>query len=282
MTTGLVVPCPTVKGRKHDATWLSGWCSAGTDHDRCPGLYTHPCGCTATCRCTAPGHPDDHPHPCQEAPVLPSPFRVPGTDHPEAVVQPPSNPAPEAVVSPGQPGEHGWDVPAPKDRPWIDGTGAGAAPLAVMVRAFAMAAGDLHLHDDRLEDYGPEGALALLTVLRAAVKRAGIMDALLVKYIYDHGQRGESLVDGIGRVHVHRRDAKVRWDERGTAHAIIDHHMEDLGGETPDPYVVLDWLLEAASVGYYRVTALRPLGIDPEEYRHKEKGSIAVDVPVPD
>ena len=146
-----------------------------------------------------------------------------------------------------------------------------------------MSAGDLHRISDDPDDYDARtDALTILAVLRAGIRRAQELDALLVKHIYDHGQRGEQLVDGIGRVHVHRRDAKVKWDERGTAMAVVDWHMKQLGGEQPDPYVVVDWLLEAASVGYYRVTALRPLGIDPEDYRHKEKGTIAVDVPVPD
>lgn len=274
--TALVV-CPHRKGKKHQPTFMSGHCETGF-HGSCRGAYTHPCGCTVPCRCTAPGHPEDRPHAYQEDPVpLPDPFTVPdpkAAEHPEAVVTPQPDAAPTTH----------WDTtaPTPAARPWVDGTGAGAAPLEVMVRAFAMAAGDLHLSDDGPDDYDETALWAMLGILRAAVRRAGLLDAVLVKHLYDTTKKGQRLVEGIGQVRVYRRDSKVRWDERGTAMAVIDQHMADLGGEQPDPYVVADWLLEAGAVDYYRVTALRALGIDPEDYRHREKGTIAVDVPVPD
>lgn len=266
MSTADTFPCPVTKGRKHEATWLSGFCSGGTAHDRCSGVYTHPCGCTVSCRCAEPGHPDDRPHPCQETTVvLPDPFTVPSDQ--VAVAQNP----PSSEVENRQP-----------DKPWRTGTGAGAAPLEVMVRAFAMAAGDLHLHDDRYEDYDETAVLALLGILRASVKRAGELDALLVTHLHEHGTWGRRIVDGLGEVRTYRRPKSVRWDERGTAEAVIEYHMEQTGGEQPDPMTVVAWLLEAASIDYYRTTALQAMGIDPEEFRHKEKGTRAVDVPVPD
>lgn len=273
-------PCPVTKGRKHEATWLSGFCSGGTAHDRCSGVYTHPCGCTVLCRCDAPGHPDDRPHPCQETTVvLPDPFTIPtepGLDGPEGWR---AEPEQAAVAQNGPSSEVANREP---DKPWRTGTGAGAAPLEVMVRAFAMAAGDLHLHDDRYEDYDETAVLAMLGILRASVKRAQELDALLVTHLHEHGTWGRRIVDGLGEVRTYRRPKSVRWDERGTAEAVIEHHMVELGGEQPDPLLVLSWLLEVAAIDYYRTGALKALGIDPEDYRHSEKGTRAVDVPVPD
>lgn len=290
------IKCPAHKGVTHAPTWLSGFCGTNTGgvatdglHDRCPADYTHPCGCTVPCRCPAVGHPGDRPHPYEETPVLPDPFRIPGTDHPEAVVQPPPGPA---ALQNATTNEAGWDRPLAETvedwthaiatrRPWVDGTGE-PGDLEVMVRCFAMAAGDLHLSDDGPTDYDETAVLAMLGILRASMKRAAVLDALLVDHLHEHHAWGERIVDGIGQVRTYRRPKNTKWDERGTAYAVLAAKMEETGGEVPDPGVVIDWLLEAAAVDYYRVTALRAMGIDVSEYRHQEKGTRAVDVPVPD
>jgi hypothetical protein len=167
-------------------------------------------------------------------------------------------------------------------RPWVDGTGLPPIPISSAVTVFAQAAGDLHRTTDRLEHYDETAVIAMLGIIRAAVRRAADLDALLVGQLHDHGTWGRRLVDGIGEVRTYRRPKNVRWDERGTAEAIIDVKMEERGGEVPEPGEVVAWLLEAASIGYYRTGALKALGIDPEDYRHSEKGTRAVDVPVPD
>lgn len=175
------------------------------------------------------------------------------------------------------------NVTATEEPPWRRGTGLPPLTLADTVHVFAQAAGDLHRISDRSEDYDHEEALLILRTLRAAIRRAQTLDALLVKHLWDHGQRGTQLLDGIGEVRVHRRDARVKWDERGTAEAIVSRKMEERGGETPDdPMEVVTWLLEAASIGYYRLGSLRAMHIDPDDYRHREKGTIAVDLPIPD
>lgn len=256
--------------------WRSGFC--GDDmppesHRRCD---EHPRSDGVPCIC---------PHHHEEEPVLPDPFTVPQPD--KVVDTPTTQEGPGLDVPAGQPATpegHSEDWHQHRaDPPWTTGTGLPPIPLASAITVFAQAAGDLHRISDDPDEYDPDAALVLLRVLRAAVRRAGMMDALIVKHLYDHGPRGERIVDGVGRAFVHRRDAKVKWDERGTASAVVDAKMAERGYEVPDdPMEVVTWLLEAASVGYYRVTALKAMGIDPDDFRHREKGTIAVDISVPD
>jgi hypothetical protein len=285
------IKCPVRKGVTHAPTFLSGHCETGY-HDSCKGTVTNGCGCVIPCRCAVTGHPIDRPHPYEETPVLPSPFTVPdpkATEHPEAVVTPLPGPAVVQNATTNEiPGERplaetveDWTHAIATPRPWVDGTGE-PGELEVMVRCFAMAAGDLLRSDDGPTDYDETAVLALLGILRASVRQALKLDALLVDHLHDHGTWGERIVEGIGPVRTYRRPKNTRWDERGTAYAVLAKHMEETGGEVPDPGVVIDWLLEAAAVDYYRVTALRALGIDVDEFRHQEKGTRAVDVPVPD
>lgn len=263
-----------VKGRTHRPTILTGHCQSG-HHGSCSGHYTHPCGCVVPCRCTAPGHPDDRRHPFQEEPVLPDPFTVPTAEEEPAPVAG-EQPLPETVED--------WTHAIQTRRPWIDGTGEDPAEMQVVVTMFAMAAGDLIAAvSDGPEDYDEQGLMAMLGILRAAVRRAGLLDAMIVKHLWDHHPHGLHHLPDLGEVRTYRRDARVKWDERGTGEAIIDAKMEERGGVLPDdPREVLTWLLEGASIGYYRKTALRALGIDPQDFYTSEKGTLAVDVPIPD
>lgn len=284
------IPCtnPPTDGRgkpvkrEHDPTFLSGFCGAG-NHGLCRGVTVNGCGCVIPCRCTAT-RLHDHPHTYEEPPVvLPDPFTIPdpkAAEHPEAIVTPqtvhPGVPLHEAVGD--------WtDRIQPRARPWVDGTGEGGAPLEIMVRAFAMAAGDLHQSDDPWEDYDETALTAMLGILRASVRRAQALDALLVTHLHEHHPWGRRLLDGIGEVRTYRRPKSVKWDAYGTAYAVVDHHLAERGGEVPDdPHEVVRWVLDAAAIDYYRVGALEAMGLDVAEYRHQEKGTRAVDVPVPD
>jgi hypothetical protein len=279
------IKCPTRKGVTHAPVTLLGLCASG-QHGRCPGHVTNGCGCVTYCRCTVPQVHGYNPHPYEEDPVpLPSPFTVPdpkAAEHPEAVVTPqPSGWA--APTSTLHTTVTDWtDRIEPRARPWVDGTGE-PGTLEVMVRCFAMAAGDLHKSDDPWEDYDETALLAMLGILRASVRRAALLDDLLVAHLHKHHPWGKRIVDGIGEVNTRRREAKVHWDTYGTAEAVVEAVMAEREGTLPDdPMEPVRWVLEAAAIDYYRKGALRDLGLDPGDYFTKEKGTLAVDVPVPD
>lgn len=291
------IKCPVRPKVTHDPTVLLGLCASG-QHGRCPGMVHNGCGCVITCRCTVPEVHGYHPHPYEEAPpVLPSPFTVPdpkAAEHPEALVTPPLPvgfpPGVGGDLTSPRPGVQDlaaavvdWtDRIKPRERPWINGTGE-PGTLEVMVRCFALAAGDLHKSEDPWEDYDETALLAMLGILRASVRRAALLDDLLVAHLHQHHPWGKRVIDGIGEVNTRRRDAKVHWDTYGTAEAVVEAVMAERDGTLPDdPMEPVRWVLEAAAVDYYRKGALRAYGLDPADYFTKEKGTLAVDVPVPD
>jgi hypothetical protein len=119
-------------------------------------------------------------------------------------------------------------------------------------------------------------AEALLTQLRTIV--GGFQDrawALRGDVYGDHHH------PDLGVVSVRRTAKATKWDHETTASRVIDAHMEQLGGEQPDPVAVASWLLAAGSVNYWRVGVLEDLGVDPddEDLRWKESGNPKIAYP---
>lgn len=123
-------------------------------------------------------------------------------------------------------------------------------------------------------------ATKLLDRLREITTRLAQIDALIVRHIYVTGEHGDTDIDGIGRVKVTRSRDRTKWDERGVAQAVIDKQMEARGGEMPnDPWEVAEWLLQVYGVNYCRVTPLRALGLEPDDYCDSTPGKPTVQLP---
>lgn len=130
-----------------------------------------------------------------------------------------------------------------------------------------------------LDELDADEATRLLARIREGVSIAKAFDTLICTRLIRE-RWGEQEVEGIGIVKYRRTAKSDRWDERGAAFAVVAAKMEERGGVVPDdPAEVVDWLLEAASVGYFRKTALRTMGIDPADFHHSERGNPAVDLP---
>jgi len=125
-----------------------------------------------------------------------------------------------------------------------------------------------------------EDTIRLLDRLRSITHRLGQIDANLVKHAYVTGEHGEQILDGIGKVSVHRSRDRTKWDERGVAQAVIDKQMEKRGGEMPsEPWEVISWVLEVFGISYCRVTPLRAMGLDPEAFCDSSPGKPTVTLP---
>lgn len=254
--------CAVDKKRKHNDSVILN-CNRGDPvwcHRRCPGLYTHPCGCTVPCSC--PGHIDDHAalgvledHDVPD--YLTHPFGVPTPtvpDHRETAA---------AIV------DHALDHPA------LSASDLDSMDLPQAVAVFTEAARRLLA----AYDTDPEEPFHVLRELRRGRALAAQVDALLCTYLLQSQPYGEQIVEGIGPVRVRRTQASVHWDERGTAYAWIRHKMEEVGGEQVDPETVVDWLLEAAAIDYFRKKPLTAAGLDPSEFYTSTTGNPAVDLP---
>jgi len=169
------------------------------------------------------------------------------------------------------------DGPAPAADP--EGDPAEALRLAVEVFAAAgEAVNAAGLRGVPATDW--VDAIRLLSRLRDGFTEAGFVQSSLTTHVYLTGEHGDQTIDGIGRVKIARGRGRQKWDERGTIQAVIDAKMEQRGYEVPDdPWDVVEWILESASVGYFRVTPLRALGIEPDAFCESLPGKVGVSLP---
>lgn len=128
-----------------------------------------------------------------------------------------------------------------------------------------------------LDEVAPDEALSRLHSLRQSIALLQTIDAALVTRIYLAGEHGDVRVDGLPVAKVTRGRDRKSWDARGVSRSVIDCHMTERGFEPPsDPWEVAEWLLEVLGVGYARVTPLRTMGLDPEDFCESSPGKISV------
>lgn len=144
-----------------------------------------------------------------------------------------------------------------------------------------------HVNDAALgtiDTLGWEDAATLLADLRTAVSQhIGPVDASLVRQMYLTGPHGTALeVEGVGVVEISRSQDRKEWDHRATATAVLDAHLSrSETGEAPGPWEVLDWLMDAAGLNYWRVRQLRALGVDPGVFCSEVPGKPTVRITRP-
>jgi hypothetical protein len=78
-----------------------------------------------------------------------------------------------------------------------------------------------------------------------------------------HIKDGE--LPGIGAFKVRSGAIRKDWDHHALAVAVADNELAKAGG-TVDPYGLINALLEAAAVSYWRITRLKELEIPIDEY----------------
>lgn len=150
------------------------------------------------------------------------------------------------------------------------------------VLALRSQAGDV---DDSLLNLQPdswENAALLLHHLRLARQALATaeskVETLVAQMMRDAGVFDATELNGIGVIQRRGGSKRKQWEHDALAKQVIDTHMTDTDGEVPDPWVVRDWLLEAAAVGYWRVGVLKKLGIDVDDYCATEPGRPTVQI----
>lgn len=123
-----------------------------------------------------------------------------------------------------------------------------------------------------------ETAASQLARLRHARQLLSTLENAYERFIGEHAPFGATELLGVGLVTVRRGSDRKQWDHDGLSRAVIDAHVIANEGVSPDPFDVRDWLMDAAAISYWRTTKLKPLGIDVDDYCHKERGRLTVQI----
>lgn len=155
-------------------------------------------------------------------------------------------------------------------------------------RLLAHATG-LHHSADAVLTFGLDGigwedtarAAAELKKAREAISAA---EEFLAKHVADQwpsAWRDEQHLEGVGAVNPHR-PIRSTWDTDETIKSVVKKHMEDAGGEVPDPLIVAKWIADVAHIDYFRSRDVGALGIDVSELRTFEKGNVRLRIKLSD
>lgn len=156
--------------------------------------------------------------------------------------------------------------------------------LAAAVHQLAAAADAVNVAALGSEDLPWTDLAAFLDTIREARKMVQAVESNLeVRTAKAMGaaEVKRSELDGVGFVEWHRGRSRKTWAHDAVARDVVDTHMRLLEGEVVDPWTIRDWLLEAAHVDYWRTTALKALGLDPEDYSTSIPGKLSVEVTRP-
>lgn len=125
-------------------------------------------------------------------------------------------------------------------------------------------------------------ALDDLKKLRRSTALLSSLDALIVKHLYLKGEHGKRTIDGLGEVWITRTRDGEKWAATAAVRAYVEQKILANDGEMPDPEQVMEWVLEVVPASKLRVTPLRAVGLDVDEYRTSTPGKPSVTLPKPD
>lgn len=107
---------------------------------------------------------------------------------------------------------------------------------------------------------------------KALADLEAIMESQVVRKAEAEGRREFALSDG-SVVQFRGGTDRKDWDHRGLAYAVVRAVQVDQStGEVLSTEQVVDRLLDTAAVSYWRVGALKPLGVQPNDYCTTSKG----------
>lgn len=88
-----------------------------------------------------------------------------------------------------------------------------------------------------------------------------------------NGWRDPHELPGVGIVEVRRSTERRAWQHDRVRSDWLNAYLTTLEGEIPDPAEIRDAFLKVASVSQYKVTGLRQLGLDAENYCESSPGT---------
>ncbi len=155
-------------------------------------------------------------------------------------------------------------------------TAAGERIVSALVRLLD-ASEDLNVATGSVDSTTVEEATQALADLRAMIAPLRQVEAGLERWIAQcfkaEGWDLTHELPGIGMVEVRRSTTRRAWDWPELKSAWLNQYMARTGGEVSDPAAIRDAIFECFSISSGKVTGLRELGIDVEDYCSSEPGT---------
>lgn len=131
-----------------------------------------------------------------------------------------------------------------------------------------------------IESTTVEEAARLLAALRPQIAllrqcEAGI-ERWIARCFAAEGWRDPHELPGIGMVEVRRSKTRRAWQHDLLKSKWLAAYVKSTGGEVTDPAQVRDALFDVVSVSGWKVTGLKALDIDPDDYCDSEPGTPTV------
>lgn len=117
--------------------------------------------------------------------------------------------------------------------------------------------------------------LVAVTALRKAVQ--GIEDKMTM-HIARHAPKTPTEVAGVGLVRVRAGGSRRNWHTEDLTRDIIAARLTEAGGEIPDPFTAVRWVLDVANIAYFRTGAMKELDLDPDDYSDIVSGRPTVQI----
>lgn len=129
-----------------------------------------------------------------------------------------------------------------------------------------------------IETLDHEDAVRLLVALTTVRKQMQALEDAVTLRVARLAPKDPVTIPGVGVVTVRAGGARRAWHTHDLTRDIIAARLEKAGGEIPDPFTAAAWVMECANIGYFRTTALKDLGLDPDDYSERVTGRPSVQI----
>lgn len=153
--------------------------------------------------------------------------------------------------------------------------------IEIARRQLGTAITELH-HEALLADDPADLARALACARDFKADLATVYKDIEDRLIGSWPEHGDLEVPTLGLFGLHRRTKRTGWDHDALVADVLDAAATDVGVETTgdlDPWIAVAALRKAISFGAGKVTALRQLGLQPDEYCREEHDGMTVELP---
>jgi hypothetical protein len=158
------------------------------------------------------------------------------------------------------------------------------ASLVQMLRDFADDCASEYFAEDPAKK-NTEALAIVIAAIRECRDALNLVSDPVERDLIELYGAGRFVVEGLGEVQVRNATNRSHWDHEALTRKLValaadERRVDEETGEYErESDAVARVLTECAGISYWRVTALRPRGIDPSEYCTEEHRGLQVQLP---